>query len=92
MGKVTNMFKAAVVGLGWWGKEIIARLEESDRIDVLRGVDVNLGAARLGMQWVSLVQHEHPAGRTHGRGVCAAERARVQRRIRRRCLRCESLL
>jgi len=40
------MFKAAVVGLGWWGKEIIARLEESDRIDVLRGVDVNLDAVK----------------------------------------------
>ena len=40
------MLKAAVVGLGWWGRELVGRLEGSDRIDVLRGVDVNLDATK----------------------------------------------
>ena len=38
------MLRAAVVGLGWWGKELISRLEGSDRITVTHGVDVNLDA------------------------------------------------
>ncbi len=40
------MLKAAVVGLGWWGKQIIECLDGSDRIEVVRGVDVDPGAAR----------------------------------------------
>jgi predicted dehydrogenase len=40
------MLKAAVVGLGWWGKEIINRLERSDRIDVVVGVDPDLDAVK----------------------------------------------
>ena len=38
------MLRAAVVGLGWWGKELISRLAGSDRITVTHGVDVNLDA------------------------------------------------
>ena len=38
------MLRAAVVGLGWWGKELISRLASSDRITVTHGVDVNLDA------------------------------------------------
>ena len=40
------MLKAAVVGLGWWGKELVGRLAGSDRINVTRGVEVNLDAVR----------------------------------------------
>ncbi len=36
------MLRAAVVGLGWWGKQIIASLQGSDRIAVVCGVDVAL--------------------------------------------------
>jgi len=36
------MLRAAVVGLGWWGKYIIDHLEGSDRIQVTRCVDVDL--------------------------------------------------
>ena len=38
------MLRAAVVGLGWWGKELISRLVGSDCITVTHGVDVNLEA------------------------------------------------
>ena len=36
------MLKAAVVGIGWWGKQIINCLEGSDRIKVVCGVDITL--------------------------------------------------
>ena len=35
------MLNAAVIGLGWWGKQIINCLEDSDRIKVVTAVDVN---------------------------------------------------
>ena len=35
------MLNAAVVGLGWWGKQIINCLEDSDWIKVVTAVDVN---------------------------------------------------
>ena len=37
------MLRAAVVGLGWWGKQIVASLQGSERIAVVRGVDVAPG-------------------------------------------------
>jgi len=40
------MLNAAVVGLGWWGKQIVTCLEGSEKIAVTRAVDVNLDAAR----------------------------------------------
>jgi predicted dehydrogenase len=40
------MFNAAVIGLGWWGKQIIKCLHGSARIRVTHGVDV--AAARMG--------------------------------------------
>ncbi len=40
------MLNAAVVGLGWWGKQIVSCLEGSEKIAVTRAVDVNLDAAR----------------------------------------------
>lgn len=40
------MLNAAVIGLGWWGKQIVTCLADSDRIAVRRGVDVNLEDAR----------------------------------------------
>ena len=40
------MLNAAVVGLGWWGKQIVTCLTDSDTIAVRRGVDVNLDDAR----------------------------------------------
>ncbi len=36
------MIRAAVVGLGWWGQQIWSSLRGSERIEVVRGVDVNL--------------------------------------------------
>ncbi len=36
------MLRAAVVGLGWWGRQIIASLQGSERIAVVCGVDVAL--------------------------------------------------
>ena len=40
------MLNAAVIGLGWWGKQIVTCLADSDRIAVRRGVDVNLDDVR----------------------------------------------
>lgn len=40
------MLKAAVVGLGWWGRQIVECLDRGDRIEVVQGVDVDLDAAR----------------------------------------------
>ena len=40
------MLNAAVIGLGWWGKQIVTCLAGSDRITVRRGVDVNLDGVR----------------------------------------------
>lgn len=40
------MLNVAVVGLGWWGKQIVSCLEGSEKIAVTRAVDVNLDAAR----------------------------------------------
>ena len=35
------MIKAAIVGLGWWGKHIVRRLEASDTLNIVRGIDVS---------------------------------------------------
>lgn len=40
------MLNAAVVGLGWWGKQIVTCLSGSEKIKVVRGVDVNLDGVR----------------------------------------------
>lgn len=40
------MLKVGVVGLGWWGKQIVNSLEDSDEIQVVRGVDVNVDAVK----------------------------------------------
>ncbi len=40
------MLNAAVIGLGWWGKQIVTCLAESEKIDIVRAVDVNLEGAR----------------------------------------------
>ncbi|MSQ19927.1 MAG: Gfo/Idh/MocA family oxidoreductase [Betaproteobacteria bacterium] len=40
------MITAAVIGLGWWGRQIIKCLQESTRIRVTHGIDV--AAAQLG--------------------------------------------
>ena len=34
--------KAAVVGLGWWGKQIISYLKSSEKIQVTHGVDLQI--------------------------------------------------
>lgn len=39
------MLRAAVVGLGWWGRHVVGCLRDSDRIRVTHGVDVNMDAA-----------------------------------------------
>ena len=38
------MLKAAIVGLGWWGKQIVTCLKDSDRIDLVSAVDVDPNA------------------------------------------------
>jgi predicted dehydrogenase len=38
--------KAAIVGLGWWGRQIIGCLKGSDRIAIVRAVDPEAAAAR----------------------------------------------
>jgi predicted dehydrogenase len=35
------MVRAAIVGLGWWGKYIINSLATSDKIDIIMAVDIN---------------------------------------------------
>jgi len=40
------MLKAAVVGLGWWGRYLIEHLDGSDRLEVVGVVDVDVEAAR----------------------------------------------
>ena len=40
------MLNAAVIGLGWWGKYIVNALQDSDRINVVRGVDVDPESVR----------------------------------------------
>jgi predicted dehydrogenase len=40
------MLNAAIIGLGWWGRQITASLADSDRIKVTHGVDVDISAAR----------------------------------------------
>jgi predicted dehydrogenase len=39
------MLKTAVVGLGWWGRQIVTSLEGSDEITVTHGVDVDVASA-----------------------------------------------
>ena len=39
------MLKTAVVGLGWWGRQIVTSLQGSDEIIVTHGVDVNVASA-----------------------------------------------
>jgi predicted dehydrogenase len=39
------MIRAAIVGLGWWGWTMVRRLEGSDKLRVVRAVDVNPEAA-----------------------------------------------
>ncbi len=46
------MLRAAIVGLGWWGKQIATCLKDSDRIDLVGAVDVDpngVGAFADGM-------------------------------------------
>lgn len=38
--------KAAIVGLGWWGRQIVRCLEGSDRIAITRAADPDIAAAR----------------------------------------------
>ena len=40
------MLNVAVVGLGWWGKQIVSSLKDSKTINVVRGVDINLDSVR----------------------------------------------
>ena len=40
------MLNTAIVGLGWWGRQIVNSLEDSDRIRIATAVDPNLAAAQ----------------------------------------------
>ncbi|MGI9378128.1 MAG: Gfo/Idh/MocA family protein [Methyloligellaceae bacterium] len=48
------MLRSAIIGLGWWGRELIHRLEDNDRIQIVCGMDVNAGAAQAFMEGRSL--------------------------------------
>ena len=37
------MLNAAIVGMGWWGKQIVTCLDRSDAIKIVRGVEVEPG-------------------------------------------------
>ena len=39
------MLKTAVVGLGWWGRQIVTSLQGSEEISVTDGVDVDMESA-----------------------------------------------
>jgi len=39
------MLNAAIVGLGWWGRYIVNSLTASEKISIIRAVDLNLEAA-----------------------------------------------
>ena len=41
------MMKAAVIGLGWWGRTIVQTMSGSDALHIVAGVDVNPGAAEF---------------------------------------------
>jgi len=38
------MIKAAIVGLGWWGKHILRSTAESEKLQIIRGVDLRSDA------------------------------------------------
>lgn len=38
------MLRAAIVGLGWWGKHIVNSLGKSEKIEIVRAVDTNADA------------------------------------------------
>lgn len=40
------MVKAAIVGLGWWGRYICRSLAGSDKVEIIRAVDVDAGRSR----------------------------------------------
>lgn len=40
------MLNAAIVGLGWWGKQIVTCLAASEKVRIVRGVDVDIDAVR----------------------------------------------
>ncbi|MCZ6765216.1 MAG: Gfo/Idh/MocA family oxidoreductase, partial [Alphaproteobacteria bacterium] len=40
------MLKTAIVGLGWWGRQIVTSLDGSERIDLVRAVDPDLDSVR----------------------------------------------
>lgn len=44
------MLKSAIVGLGWWGQELIRRLQSSELIEVVSGFDVEPEAVAEFMQ------------------------------------------
>jgi predicted dehydrogenase len=44
------VLRAAVIGLGWWGRTIVRTLEGSERLQVVAGVDPAPGAAEAGLR------------------------------------------
>ncbi len=40
------MINAAIVGLGWWGRNIASALDGSNKIRVVRGIDADTDTAR----------------------------------------------
>ena len=40
------MLNVALMGLGWWGKHMTRTLKESDKLNLVRAVDVNKDAVQ----------------------------------------------
>jgi predicted dehydrogenase len=45
------MIRAAVVGLGWWGRTIVRRLRDSEKLQVARAVDIAPEAAAFAAEY-----------------------------------------
>ena len=49
--------RAAVVGLGWWGKVIVKNLAKSDKINVVCGVDQDLSQLKeFGVEYCNITR------------------------------------
>ncbi|MDG4666132.1 Gfo/Idh/MocA family oxidoreductase [Mycobacterium sp. 236(2023)] len=55
---VENAVRAAVVGLGWWGRKMVADLADSEVVDVVVGVDVDADARKAVRPWLTEVRSD----------------------------------
>ena len=55
------MLRSAIIGLGWWGRELVHRLKDNDRIRIVCGMDVDVAAAQPFMD-----EHALPLFKSYG--------------------------